>query len=75
MKKVFVLICYHLGLWGFVGFVITLIIGFIACCANLSVTTFYVLLVAFATIAITVTTYCIIRKCKKDDDAFCRTQN
>ena len=70
MKKVIVLTCYHLGLWGIFGFFATLILGFIACCANLSDTFFYVSLGIFAAIGIGVTTYCISRNCTKSDFRF-----
>jgi hypothetical protein len=66
MKKILVLVCYHLGLWGFLGFVITLLIGFIVCCANLSSEFFYTALVIFAVIAALAITYCIMRKCSKE---------
>ena len=67
MKKVLILMCYHLGLWGFMGFLVTLLFGFFACCTNMSSVTFYILLVLFAIIGITTTAYCIIKKCKKTD--------
>lgn len=67
MKKVLVLICYHLGLWGILGFFATLILGFIACCTNLSEVIFYVLLGIFAVIGVSATTYCISKSCTKSD--------
>jgi hypothetical protein len=65
MKKVFALICYNLGLWGILGFFATLLLGFIACCTNLSPTVFYGLLILFAAVGITATTICVARGCKK----------
>jgi len=65
MKKALGLLCYHLGLWGILGFFATLLFGFIACCANLSENVFYTSLVIFAIIAITATILCVTRGCKK----------
>jgi len=65
MKKILAIICYHLGLWGILGFFATLILGFISCCANLSHFFFYGALILFATVGITATTICVSRKCKK----------
>ncbi len=65
MKKVFVLICYNLGLWGILGFFATLILGFLACCANLSENVFYGLLIGFAVIGISASLVCVSRGCKK----------
>ena len=67
MNKVFVLMCYYLGLWGFTGFLVTLIIGFVACCTNMPTVTYYILLGMFAIIGISATVYCIFKKCKKTD--------
>ena len=65
MKRAFVLICYNLGMWGILGFFATLILGFLACCANLSENIFYGSLIFFALIGITATTICVKRGCKK----------
>lgn len=65
MKKVFVLICYNLGIWGIFGFFATLILGFLACCANLSQNVFYSALIVFAVIGLSATTICVTRECKK----------
>ncbi|MCY1720612.1 hypothetical protein OU798_09680 [Prolixibacteraceae bacterium Z1-6] len=65
MKKTIVLICYHLGLWGFLGFLVTLILGFLACCANLPASVFYIFLAIFAVVGVTATTICVSRGCKK----------
>jgi len=65
MKRVFVLICYHLGLWGILGFFATLLFGFLSCCFHLSVDVFYGLLVAFALLGLTATTICVSRRCRK----------
>jgi hypothetical protein len=67
MKRAFVLICYNLGMWGILGFFATLILGFLACCANLSQNLFYGFLVLFAVIGITATTICVARGCKKTE--------
>lgn len=65
MKRAFVLICYHLGLWGILGFFATLFLGFLSCCANLPQNIFYGVLVAFAILGITVTAICVSRGCKR----------
>ncbi|WP_167616395.1 hypothetical protein [Maribellus sediminis] len=65
MKKILVLICYNLGLWGMLGFFATLLLGFLSCCANLSANIFYGFLIAFAAIGLTATSICIYRGCNK----------
>lgn len=65
MKKALALICYHLGVWGLLGFFATLIFGFIACCANLSENLFYTSLIIFAIIGFTATIICVTKGCKK----------
>ncbi|HKJ77991.1 MAG TPA: hypothetical protein VKA10_00595 [Prolixibacteraceae bacterium] len=64
MPKVFALISYHLGIWGFLGFFATLIIGFIACCTNISEAVYYILLAIFAAVGIAVSVVCTTRKCR-----------
>ena len=65
MKKVLVLICYNLGLWGILGFFATLFLGFLSCCANLSENIFYAFLALYAVIGLAATTFCVWRGCKK----------
>ncbi len=65
MKKILVLICYNLGLWGILGFFATLFLGFLSCCANLSENIFYGFLIAFAVIGVAATSFCVSRGCKK----------
>ena len=65
MKKILVLICYNLGLWGILGFFATLFLGFLSCCANLSENVFYGFLIGFAVLGIAATTICVSRGCKK----------
>lgn len=65
MKRVFGLMCYHLGLWGMLGFFVTLFFGFLACCANLPENIFYISLAVFAAVGITITTVCVTRGIKK----------
>ncbi len=65
MKKILVLICYNLGLWGILGFFATLFLGFLSCCANLSENIFYGFLIVFAVVGITATSICVSRGCKK----------
>lgn len=65
MKKIFVLISYNLGIWGVLGFFATLILGFLACCANLSQNVFYSALIIFAVIGLSATIMSVTRECKK----------
>lgn len=65
MKKVLVLLCYNLGLWGILGFFATLFLGFLSCCTNLSENIFFGFLIAFAVIGISASVCCIARGCKK----------
>ena len=65
MKKLLVLICYNLGLWGILGFFVTLFLGFLSCCANLSENIFYGSLIVFAALGIIASTVCVSRGCKK----------
>lgn len=66
MQRIVTLICYHLGLWGLLGFLATLVIGFIACCAGVSKPVFYILLGIFAIIGIACSARCILRNCKSE---------
>lgn len=65
MNKAFALICYHLGLWGILGFLSTLLLGFLACCLNLSQNLFFAFLGIFSLVAISATIICVSRGCKK----------
>ncbi|WP_321371197.1 hypothetical protein [uncultured Draconibacterium sp.] len=65
MKKILVLVCYNLGLWGILGFFATLILGFLSCCANLSENVFYGFLAFFALTGIVASAFCVSRGCKK----------
>ncbi len=65
MNKIVTLTCYNLGLWGILGFFVTLILGFLSCCANLPIQIFYISLISFAAIGVTATTFCVFRGCKK----------
>jgi len=69
MKRPLSLICYYLGLWGILGFFVTLIFGFISCCANLSEDVFYISLIAFAALGITTTSLCVVKGCRKGEKA------
>jgi TctA family transporter len=65
MNKTFALICYHLGAWGFLGFLVTIILGIIAFYTNLSQNIFYGILIGFAAISVSITANCVYRECKK----------
>ncbi|MEN8116414.1 MAG: hypothetical protein ABFS16_05515 [Bacteroidota bacterium] len=64
MKKVLVLVCYNLGLWGILGFFATLFLGFLACCADLSQNVFYGSLIVFALVGIVASAVCVSKGCK-----------
>ncbi len=65
MNKIVTLICYNLGLWGILGFFVTIILGFLSCCANLPSQVFYIGLISFGVIGIAASTFCVARGCKK----------
>jgi len=65
MKKILVLICYNLGLWGILGFFATLFLGFLSCCANLPEKVFFIFLIIFAAIGLSATMICVARGCHK----------
>ena len=65
MKKVFALICYHLGLWGIIGFFATLLLGFLSCWTGLSKNVFYIGLMFVAAAGISITSICVSRSCSK----------
>ena len=68
MNKVFILICYHLGFWGILGFLATLIFGFIACCTNLSQNNFFASLIIFAALGLIASTVCVARGCMRKEN-------
>jgi hypothetical protein len=65
MKKLLVLICYNLGLWGILGFFATLLLGFLTCCANLPEEVFFGALILFASAGLVATSICVVRGCNK----------
>jgi len=65
MKKILVLLCYNLGLWGILGFFATLFLGFLSCCTNLSEKFFFGFLIVFAVSGVVATTVCVSRGCNK----------
>jgi len=67
MNKVPVLFCFYLGIWGILGFIVTLFLGFISCCAQIPELTFYVLLGIFAIAGIAASIICTFRTCSKQD--------
>lgn len=65
MKKVPVLICFYLGIWGILGFIVTLFLGFLSCCANVSEPAFFVLLGIFALAGLIASIVCTLKSCSK----------
>lgn len=64
MKKIILLTCSYPGIWGFAGFLFTLIAGFLTCCANLTKSVFTFTLWGFALISIIAVGYCVSGICK-----------
>ncbi len=69
MKRLFYITCFHASVWGILGFFITLLFGFLAAVAGLSVDLFYLALIAFAITGIITSVFCII-KCYKKSEGF-----
>ena len=67
MKRVIALICFYLGLWGVLGFLATVLLGFLSCCAGLSKEIYYGALVGFALLAIVMTCRSVA-KCRKHNE-------
>lgn len=67
MKKIILLTCIYLGIWGFAGFLFTLIAGFLICCANLPKSVFTFALWGFALFSIIAVGYCVTGVCKKHE--------
>ena len=59
IKKAAVLSCFYLGIWGFIGFIITLLLGFFSCCLDLAPIVFYGALILYAIGAIAFTLYLV----------------
>ena len=67
MKKIILLTCIYLGIWGFAGFLFTLTAGFLICCANLPKSVFTFTLWGFAVIAIIAVGYGVSGGCKRQE--------
>ena len=65
MKKALVLICFHLGLWGVLGFFATLLLGMASCYAHVPESVFLILLGIFAVVGISASVVCTMRRCAK----------
>ena len=65
MKKIFVLGCFYLGLWGILGFFATIILSFFSCCAELSQEIYFGALIVFAVLGIVMTCRSVSKECKK----------
>jgi hypothetical protein len=65
MNKAVIILCAHLGVWGFFGFLMTLILGVFASYAHLNESVFYGFLIAFAMIGIIESSICVYKECKK----------
>jgi len=67
MKKIILLTCIYLGVWGFAGFLFTLLAGFLICCANLPKSVFFFTLSIFGVLALIATALGVTRVCKKHE--------
>ncbi|RKD91870.1 hypothetical protein BC643_2238 [Mangrovibacterium diazotrophicum] len=52
MNKLFTLTCFYAGVWGILGFLVTIILGALFCCAGWSQAFYIPLLVLFALVGI-----------------------
>lgn len=65
MKKVPVVFCFYLGIWGILGFIVTLFLGFISCYTKITEPAFFILLGIFAMVGIAASIICTRRSCFK----------
>ena len=52
-------------MWGILGFFLTIIFGFLACCMSFDPMIYYGVLALFAAIGVVSTAVCVSRKCHK----------
>lgn len=64
MEKVVYLFCFYIGLWGILGLLLTIFLGFLACCLNLNPNIYYGVLTLFAASGIVVSSVCAFKKCR-----------
>jgi hypothetical protein len=62
MKNLILLIVFYLGIWGILGFFVTIAFSFLACCFGLSEEFYVTSLVVFGILAVAFTTYSVVRK-------------
>ncbi len=65
MNKILFLTCFHLGICGFLGFLVTLLFGFLAYNVGFSINLFYIALIVFAAVAVTISVVCIVQCSRK----------
>ncbi len=65
MKKAFVLIRFHLGVWGILGFFATLILGFLSCSMHIEESAYLILLGILSIVGISASVVCVMRSCAK----------
>jgi len=63
-EKVIYLFCFYIGLWGILGLLFTIFLGFLACCMNLDPNIFYGFLALFAASGIATSMVCAFKKCR-----------
>ena len=68
MKKTVGLTCFYLGLWGFIGFIATIILSFLSCCAGIPKEIYFVSLFLFALVAIVMTCRSVSKECKNKNN-------
>jgi len=69
MNKLFTLTCFYAGVWGILGFLVTIILGALFCCAGWSHLYYIPLLVLFAFIGALMIWRSVYRCCKKAHEA------
>jgi len=65
MNKLFTLTCFYAGVWGVLGFLVTIILGALFCCAGWSHTFYIPLLVLFALIGVVMIWRSVSKCCQR----------
>ncbi|WP_163710122.1 hypothetical protein [Mangrovibacterium lignilyticum] len=68
MNKLFTLTCFYGGAWGVLGFLVTIALGFVFCCAGWSQTLYISLLALFSLVGIVMTWKSVSKCCEKFRD-------
>jgi len=68
MNKLFTLTCFYAAVWGILGFLVTIILGALFCCAGWSHSYYIPLLVLFGLIAVLMIWRSVSKCCKRLHD-------